>query len=168
MGVVSYFPSLYEQPDFKTYTIWNEVDGQSQPVTGAYCSLVITRRSSFYTNESVVIGNVPQHVEINASYFNSPITFPPTITSLTNSMYNCSNFYSDIYIQSNQITNVANFIRSAKGANIYIRPEMETLFRSNGQYNSIKGRAITWINDAPNFCFYNTSYNLKVFYNYEG
>lgn len=163
MGVVSYFPSLYEQPDFKTYTFYKEENSQILPVTGAYTSVSISDNYS----KSMVIGNVPEHVMITASNLNNPITFPETIKSLYNTFNYCSSFYSDIYIKSNQITNVTGFVKSVKGANIYIRPELETLFRTSNA-NSIKGASITWTNDYDNSCFYNTRYNLKVFYNYEG
>lgn len=164
MGVVSYFPSIYEQPDFKTYTMYQEDNGNCSPVTGAYTCYNFTDNS--YTG-NIYIGNVPEHVILIANSFNRPIIIPETIKCITHMFNVCRNFYSDIYVKTNQIDNVANFLQTVKGANVYIRPEMETLFRTSNSL-SVKGSSITWTNDTANNCFYNTSYNLKVIYNYEG
>ena len=113
----------------------------------------------------------------SCSKFNQPITIPNSVTDLSYTFHNCPNLSGNIYIYSNNVQNICNFIASRNNSrqiNIFAYYGSETYNRFlHGNYYSTSStgirynncfilgtNGITWTSSGTQW--FNTKYNVYL------
>jgi hypothetical protein len=89
----------------------------------------------------------------------------PKVTTMYRAYYNCPNLYGDMYVLSNNVSNMRNCFygrNNSKRLNIFVNKNTtsyNTLAITNSF--SIVGSSITWTSNDS--CMYNTGYNIYIY-----
>lgn len=110
----------------------------------------------------------------NCITFNQNLNIPSSAIDLSLMLNNCCNYNCDIRIYSTKVNNVWSMLNYdyyyvSRRVNIYVKNKSttnSTIYKSNSsQSNSIINSSFRWSTNPSNECYYNSYYNIYVYYN---